>query len=382
MTRDGCEHVTSASVHPPGPRTRPRWRSAAQPRSSRASRAPPHTRGSPPPPPSTRETCPAAWRGSGRGSPCRPSDPRTMRGTRRTPTSGWRWVSSASVAAGASGLLARPRREHRRRPERTRVRSRRIRPRGVSRSLPGETLIVPVRTIFPSAPRLTSSSPDLALRLPPSAGCRAVADGDDQRDRAHPDPRGQGQLQEQGRVHGQVRRARGPRRPQHLLSAQQHDEGCAGEVQVLRTQVLRRALIDRGATREARRGEGDLRDARDGRCGEDSALLFGRRARALEAPGGRTSGCKLNFVCEQNVSQAPTLRVLGLPTSRRRPSHRPPRESRSTAKTRGACAPSAPSRGTPAASPGARSHPAPARSPPPARPSGLPAARRRRRRRR
>ena len=158
------KHVSMLQFTSPGrARTRPRWRSAAQPRSSRASRAPPRTRGSPPPP-STRDTCPAAWRGSERGSPCRPSDPRTMRGTPRTPTSGLRWVSSASVATGASGLLAHPRREHRRRPERTRVRSRRIRPRGVSRSLPGQTLILLAPSVV--SPRLTSS--DLALRFRPS----------------------------------------------------------------------------------------------------------------------------------------------------------------------------------------------------------------------
>ena len=179
------EHESKLQFTSPGrARTRPRWRSAAQPRLSRASRTPPRTRGSPPPP-STRETCPAAWRGSG-GSPCRPSDPRTMRGTPLTPTSGWRWVSSASVATGASGL--------------SRVHvvniavdlSERGFDRGASASagspapFPEKPLSRPVRRIFPSAPRLDllifPISPSASVR----AGCRAVADGDDQRDRAHP----------------------------------------------------------------------------------------------------------------------------------------------------------------------------------------------------
>ena len=71
-------------------RTRPRWRSAAQPRSSRASRAPRCSRSSPPR--SSPAACPAAWRGSRRGSPCRPSDRRTTSGTPHTPTSGSRCV--------------------------------------------------------------------------------------------------------------------------------------------------------------------------------------------------------------------------------------------------------------------------------------------------
>ena len=72
-------------------RTRPRWRSAAQPRSSRASRAPRSALRSSPPRYSPA-ACPAAWRGSRRGSPCRPSDRRTTSGTPHTPTSGSRCV--------------------------------------------------------------------------------------------------------------------------------------------------------------------------------------------------------------------------------------------------------------------------------------------------
>ena len=114
-------------------RTRPRWRSAAQPRSSRASRAPRCSRSSPPR--SSPAACPAAWRGSRRGSPCRPSDRRTTSGTPHTPTSGSRCVpmtdpphSSAPHSAtyrhqrrGHCGVDIVPEPDRARRRRRTRV---------------------------------------------------------------------------------------------------------------------------------------------------------------------------------------------------------------------------------------------------------------------
>ena len=114
-------------------RTRPRWRSAAQPSSSRASRAPRCSRSSPPR--SSPAACPAAWRGSRRGSPCRPSDRRTTSGTPHTPTSGSRCVpmtdpphSSAPHSAtyrhqrrGHCGVDIVPEPDRARRRRRTRV---------------------------------------------------------------------------------------------------------------------------------------------------------------------------------------------------------------------------------------------------------------------
>ena len=115
-------------------RTRPRWRSAAQPRSSRASRAPRSALRSSPPRYSPA-ACPAAWRGSRRGSPCRPSDRRTTSGTPHTPTSGSRCVpmtdpphSSAPHSAtyrhqrrGHCGVDIVPEPDRARRRRRTRV---------------------------------------------------------------------------------------------------------------------------------------------------------------------------------------------------------------------------------------------------------------------
>ena len=87
-------------------RTRPRWRSAAQPRSSRASRAPRSALRSSPPRYSPA-ACPAAWRGSRRGSPCRPSDRRTTSGTPHTPTSGSRCVPTRTPPATAVHRIQR-----------------------------------------------------------------------------------------------------------------------------------------------------------------------------------------------------------------------------------------------------------------------------------